>query len=1414
MHPALLPLVLATSALASVPLVDFDRMGTVGLAGAFAGLGIFDNSSSLSFDPDTSSLLARDDSGALTKLGSTNAGGSILATCVLGDTVYVAGSFSSINGTSASNIATYSSGAFSALASSGSDGPVHALYCDSSNNKVWAGGKFTIPGSAVAVYDTKAKSWSAAPFGGLTGAAAEVLSITTNSSSDSLFFSGSFVTDFVGNGTAINGTNNPNVPFSSGASPFSSSLVPIPLQNASIQGSPSSSDADFSNIENILCPAGADGAGNTWLAADGNTAVITARAFQSLSASGVRLGNTFAEDRSTTAFSVTTIPDNAVRTLTYLDPATQQNKTCTDACPLGTDSSVLYQDFVFADGQLGITGVQVKLSQWTGAGPGLHIFQLLSSGAFASAVASQNGASCFAPAASNTSHTGTWTEVQANTNIAGTTVTALVADVAVGTPASQAPTVTWQPYVSASGEYDINLLVPGCTEFQNCAARTSVSVSVFAIAGSDPTVTTVDETNTDDAVVKIYSGPVVPSSDDFTVTVTLGLASNPTGNGDDGNYQLVADRVQLVLTNANVTGSSGNGISSASGTRGSFGFFEWPISSSSNVNAEGTLPNNTETAADALGISLFTALGGNSSLSASTTDVVSAVAHHSSGAIIVGGAFTLTSPATTHIALFKNGALSALANSGLNGNVSSLALTGDTLFVGGAFSDTKDGSTSGKLAGVAKYDVASNAWSDLAGGLGSGAFVSSLLIDSDGALLVAGSFSGQGTDGFAKWNVSSGSWVGTGGFVNGALSLVANGTSDSQLVAGSVSQSLQFGASGFATIKNGANGAPTITPLGATLDASTSSSTATTNSSTTRRRVHSSRRVGPSAWVPHVPMPSLTNLFARQSSSSASLPALPADAAVSGPAVLAGAFYTNSSNSRQLIVLGGNFTSGSAQNIGLYDQDAGSVTQLNGAQPNGVVRALLVHGDQLFVGGQFTLALDGGNADGFAVYDLAKGAWVLGLQTLTASSGGSVVVRSITGSNAKSNAVFVAGSFAGTSGGLSCVGICEIAADTKQWTALGGGIQGEVGAVDYSGNDQQFLVAAGSLALSGSSTPAYVLQFAIDNSTWTALGNSDSLAGPVTAVAVNDLNTTSIFAAGRSSSADTSYLSFYDGSSWTSVASTLGASNISQLSMVPLQDGHSANSILQDDRMLMLSGTLDDSSFGQASMALFDGASLIPFMSTAGAGGSQGSMAGLFHSQSTFSFSLRHLLATGIVILISIAIAAGVVFLLVLAGVLWTLFARRDDALGAKYAEEDDASDRDSAGAQHRPSSLLAHINAATRGTIVGALGAEKMRGGEEHEMSPTTYGGMSGTAYGEPDGSNYLRAETPNDAMAGLGMGEDEPGRAAHARYSFDGAGEGELPLSVGQELEVLDDRDHSWWYARDIRTGQEGVVPAAYLY
>jgi hypothetical protein len=294
----------SNAVLAALPEVDFNRMGKVGLGGAFSGLDIFHNSS-VSFDPTTSTILSRSSDGALTPLASTNQAGRILTGCTLGDTFYFGGSFSSIASTPANNIASYtfSSGVFAALGSDGPNGQVNSIFCDVKAGKIWAGGSFTSPGSSIALLDIKSGSWSKPPFVGISGAQSKVFSITTNSSDASLFFAGSFITSFQGSSSGVfNGTNNPNVPFSSGATPFSSSLVPVPLQQAQVDASPSSTNPQFSNIEAVFCPSGPDGPGNTWFAADGSEALVTVRTFTFMSISGIRLGNTFQSGHGTVRF--------------------------------------------------------------------------------------------------------------------------------------------------------------------------------------------------------------------------------------------------------------------------------------------------------------------------------------------------------------------------------------------------------------------------------------------------------------------------------------------------------------------------------------------------------------------------------------------------------------------------------------------------------------------------------------------------------------------------------------------------------------------------------------------------------------------------------------------------------------------------------------------------------------------------------------------------------------------------------------------------------------------------------------------------------------------------------------------------------------------------------------------------------
>lgn len=741
----------------------------------------------------------------------------------------------------------------------------------------------------------------------------------------------------------------------------------------------------------------------------------------------------------------------------YADPATGQNRTCSDPCPLSTDSSLLYQDFLF-ENVLSITGIQIKLSEFTGAGPGLHLLQLLSSGAFASAIETNNAASCFAPNPSNITFTGDWAEKVANTDIAGTTQSILVSDVDIGTPASSGPSFTWMPYVSASGQYDINMLIPGCTNFQNCGLRTTVKVTVFPGEGLQPWVTTVPQQNQEDATQLIYSGPILPSSPNFVTTISMTLADSPAGEGQGGQYELVADRVQLVLKSATATSlgtEDGGGSSESKGTIG-FGFFEWSrssASSSSTIDGTKTLPNSTQTSLDNVAFDLFSGLGGSAGL---TTSAVTAVVHHSSGTILLGGNFTLSSGAASgsaNIIAFKDGVLVALEGNGLNGPVASLVLNGDQVFVGGSFRDTSAGSTRGKLSGIASYNIQTNTWSAL--GAGVNGQVASLGF-ANGQVQVAGNFtrllssdgdSGIDVAGFAVWDVKTSAWVNSGGFLVGSLSFIGNATSSSQILAGNIVASQRFGASGMVMLKNGGNGGPGVSPLGVQLDSGVSSR----NPGPSRRRSHVPRAA---AWISHV---KLSKLFTRQTT-TAQLSPLPPSLPAPAPAVLAGAFWTNSSTSDEVAIIGGNFSfaatgsslSGSpSQGVAIYDPTSGIVQSLLGSQVNGTVRALLVDGSRLYVGGEFTIQST--TVNGLAIYDLFEQQWdISNLQALQPSPGSTVVVRSITKSSSKTDIIVVAGSFA-QAGSLRCQSICSFDSTTKQWNALGNGIQGEVSSVAYAG---------------------------------------------------------------------------------------------------------------------------------------------------------------------------------------------------------------------------------------------------------------------------------------------------------------------------------------------------------------------------
>ena len=173
-------------------------------------------------------------------------------------------------------------------------------------------------------------------------------------------------------------------------------------------------------------------------------------------------------------------------------------------------------------------------------------------------------------------------------------------------------------------------------------------------------------------------------------------------------------------------------------------------------------------------------------------------------------------------------------------------------------------------------------------------------------------------------------------------------------------------------------------------------------------------------------------------------------------------------------------------------------------------------------------------------------------------------------------------------------------------------------------------------------------------------------------------------------------------------------------------------------------------------------------------------------------------LARGVVILISIALGAGVVLLMGLLGVLWALFRRRDERNYGQDSGTDEKDYDDDMDSFQRPSSLLAHINAATRNTIFMPKDMEISSNAEiaGHKAEET--------AVDHTDHSHALRGDSISHegtlAPAALISGtqspvttvdEDDVNRPAQARHSFEGDGQGELPLKTGQDVIVLNDQD-----------------------
>nr|KIR89308.1 hypothetical protein I308_00313 [Cryptococcus tetragattii IND107] len=1374
-------------------------MGTVALGGSFSGLDWWSTdspfASSATSNPTFSSagdtLVHRTPNGQFRALVTTNAGGIINALCWSKDgsanngTLYVGGVFESLSGISASNVAsvTLADGSVTAL-SGGLSGEVNTLFCDDDSSQVWVGGLFDAPigsGGNVALWSTSSNTWVAPGFGGLNG---RVQSITPSIDNSSIYFGGDFTTTFVQNSSVLsNSTSNTNGTFGNVTTTPSVSdnvttvgdsgyLTPLTVSASasssaaySIQAGPSSTQPEYSDTNVLLCP----GSG-VWLAQDDTVSNVNLVGQSYLSATGIRVVNGLVEGRGTTYFC---------------------------HCPLYTNSSISAQDFIFTEGTQNFTGFEMQLKEWVGDGAAISSVALLSDGAYLSAV-SDSGSSCSNGIKNGSVQTvGSWDTTSIATN--SSTESYLSSSISVGD--SQRPQVTFYPYVSSAGNYDVYIFIPGCLNAGDCDSRTSVDVEVFPFS-------------------------VGATTDSFTPTISLALSSDPYKPARGHKYTVVADRVQLTFTGVNASvsstpllnngtvpdgymGPNGTIVSNSSLTTNSsynvaFGVFEWSRTSGLNANAaNNALSNVTETALTRLGFALDAALNASGS-SAASWAVNTIISMDST--VFIGGDFSSTNNYTNVLSIdTSSGQTSALASQGLGGVVNAAVVIGGYVFFGGDFTSTAS-SGSVTLNYVARYDPATKAWAAVGGGV-DGCVTDLMASPSSTELFVMGNFSHvrnndgslNETGGFGVWDIKSERWTSTG-VVFGNISagkVISSSPSDVYLT-GRVSGYADNAANGLAMLSTGQGGLAQISSLAGASFSNTGSASSSTAS---RRRSLDVKSSYSRSWLSRftggLVERALPGLTPRATAPLIATPSFPA------PAVLAVDYWTNisASDSPSMMILGGNFTSSSAEIRGMAFYSASQET-IDGPEPpvSGVIRALEVIGDRLYLGGE-GINVEG-IGSGLLVYNLLNGTWMEGgMASLNAASDSNVTINQIL-TRPTTDTVIVAGSFS-SAGSLSCAAICLWDPINAQWSTLGAGLlSGEVRSIDFAGNTYGTLIAAGSFVLSDG-TVAYVASYDFGSSSWTALG---SLSGPALAVAVDDKNTTNIFAAGYSASDGSPYLEQWNGNAWTVQNETLqSGSLVQQLAFVPMSSEHTAMGSIEKDRMLMVSGNLYLDQMGNATSALYDGVNWYPYLVGTSAAGGVGAGSSLFWSDSEFSFKVQHYLARGLVVLVAIAIATGIVLLFILLALLIAYFNRRRDSQPAQDRQEIYGKEGSDVSSTHQ--NVFANVQAALEASLAGGAGTV-MGVGASRNSAPVQARLSDPSLYAS--GAYPMASDDEYDEEE-----EEGDGRETTMRYDFEGPElqEGEMSMKAGQPLIILDDQQsHEWWYARDPATGREGMVPASY--
>lgn len=571
----------------------------------------------------------------------------------------------------------------------------------------------------------------------------------------------------------------------------------------------------------------------------------------------------------------------------------------------------------------------------------------------------------------------------------------------------------------------------------------------------------------------------------------------------------------------------------------------------------------------------------------------------------------------------------ALPNGGLNADVQCMYQNGTMLYMGGNFTDTADDSIPG-LNNIAAFDIPGNKWTAVGAGVNGLVYAIVPLAlnitagDLEDCLAVNGDFDSVNAfgdsdafsaEGFAIWVPTRNNWLhniaNADIAINGMLVTMTDVPHFSPLYAGQItSQALGFSDA----VELVGSGQPSLQSLGIQLQPTNSNS----SSPTRKRAVNSAQNY---------------------------------------TGVYDGLFY--SQNGLNITVLGGNFAAtasdgSSVQNL-IFINNTNSqqaVTGVSGLDSDSTFAAMDTYSTTLFAGGAITGTISGSRVNGLVVYDLQAGAYAT--TQPPALAGDNVIVNAIA-TQPKGSSVYVGGNFV-SAGSLPCATLCFYDTSTLQWNNPGTGFSGTISSMVWSSNTE--LIIAGNLTVGGDATP--MATYDSKKQTFQAYTAASTLPGPITAIAAATSQYDEFWAAGTATNNGSTYLSKYSNNVWTGVSGLGEGSTIRGLQVMSLTSNHDDTDLVPNNEVLLITGNINVPGFGNASAVLFNGTNHQPFILTSREDGSQGTIGGVFASNSgNFMNSSGGHLALGLIVLIGLAISLALIFLLVVCGILMERQRRR-----------------------------------------------------------------------------------------------------------------------------------------------------------